>query len=89
MAGDVRATLLGVNTELALEFGGDLREDAVSSLSQLLDQDYFSVTYFDPKSRTTKTATYFCDSYDLALLYKQIGLYDTLPVTLHPVSRSS
>ena len=56
MAGDVRATLIGIFPKLELEIGGNLTENAVSTIAALLNKPYFSVTYFDPKSKTTKTA---------------------------------
>jgi len=89
MAGDFRGTLLGTWVKITGEFGGKLQEDDVAALVTLLDQDFFGLTYFDPKSKTTKTANYYVDSYDLDLLLKQIGLYNTIPIDFNPVTRTN
>lgn len=89
MAGDVRASLLGINAGITLTFGGDLREDDVSTLAGQLNQDFFGVTFFDPKSKTTKTAQYFASDFSLKLMDKLKGRYDTVDVSLIPVTRYS
>lgn len=90
MAGDFRGTLKGVKANLTLTFGGDLREDDVSALATLLNQDFFGVTFFDPESKTTKTAQYYIpDGFSLKLIDKLKGRYDTVDVDLLPVTRYS
>lgn len=89
MSGEVRGTLLGIKANIILTFGGDLREDDVSALSTLLDQDYFGVTFFDPKSKTTKTAQYYASDYSLKLVDKLKGRYDSIDIELLPVARYS
>lgn len=86
---EVRATLSGINANLFLNFGGDLREDDVSDLADLLNQDYFGVTFFDPKSQTTKNAQYYTSDYSLKLVDKLKGRYDPIAVDLLPVARYS
>lgn len=87
MAGDFRGTLLGLRANITLTFGGELLEDAVASLSQKLNQDFFGVTYFDPNSQTTKTADYFTSEHSLKLIDKLKGRYDTIDIDLMPVAR--
>lgn len=89
MAGDVRTTLLGIKANITLTFGGELLEDDVAALATLLNQDYFGVTFFDPKSKTTKTADYFASDVSLKLIDKLRGRYDTIDIDLLPVSRYS
>jgi hypothetical protein len=89
MAGDVRATILGINIVLSVEFGGVLLQSDITSLLPKLKQDFFSVTFYDPETDTTKTADYFCDGYDVALLDRNKGRFDTIPVTFSPISRSA
>ncbi len=89
MAGDIRATLIGIYPKLELEFGGELLEDDISSIVAKLDQPYFGVTYFDPKSKTTKTAQYYAGDYSVELDEKTKGRYKPFQVNLIPVSRSS
>lgn len=87
MAGDVRATLIGIFPKLELEIGGVLTEDIVSSLINILDQPYFSVTYFDPKTKGTITADYYSSDYSVELQDKSRGLYKKFTVSLVPVSK--
>lgn len=87
MAGDMRATLLGTDVVLDVEFGGELLQADMTSLLPKLKQDYFGVTFYDPETDTTKTATYYCDGYDIALLSKTKGRFDTVQVEFKPVAR--
>lgn len=89
MAGDVRATLIGIFPKLELEIGGNLTENAVSTIAALLNKPYFSVTYFDPKSKTTKTASYYASDYSVDMLDKSRGLYKPFTVSLVPVSKAA
>lgn len=89
MAGDVRATLIGIFPKLELEIGGNLTENTVSTIAALLNQPYFSVTYFDPKSKTTKTANYYASDYSVDMLDKSRGLYKPFTVNLVPVSKAA
>lgn len=88
MAGSVRGTLLGVMINLSVEFGGELLQADMTSLLPKLKQDSFDVTFYDPETDTTKTAEYFVDDYDVALLDKSKGRFDTISVNFQPVSRS-
>lgn len=87
MAGNISASLVGIFPKLLLTFRDGLTEDEVSTIANLLNQDYFSVTYFDPQSKTTKTANYYAGDYELPLLDKTRGLYKTFNVNLIPVSK--
>ena len=87
MAGNISASLVGIFPKLLLTFRDGLTENEVSTIANLLNQDYFSVTYFDPQSKTTKTANYYAGDYELPLLDKTRGLYKTFNVNLIPVSK--
>ena len=87
MAGNISASMVGIFPKLLLTFRDGLTEDEVSTIANLLNQDYFSVTYFDPQSKTTKTANYYAGDYALPLLDKTRGLYKTFNVNLIPVSK--
>ena len=89
MAGDHRGTLLGLDVTLDVEFGGELLQADMTNLLPKLKQDYFGVTFYDPETDTTKTAQYYCDSYDVALLSKHKGQFQPISVEFKPVSRSS
>lgn len=89
MSGRVSATLIGIFPKLQLMFRDGLTEDQVSQIINLLDQDYFNVAYFDPKTKGTITAQYYAGDYDVELLDKSRGLYKAFNVNLVPVDRRS
>lgn len=87
MNGDVRATLIGIFPKLELVFRDGLNENEVAQICALLDQPYFSVTYYSPKHKATRTAQYYASDYAPELLDKARGLYKTFTVSLVPVSK--
>ncbi|MBR3169189.1 hypothetical protein IKF23_01995 [Candidatus Saccharibacteria bacterium] len=87
MNGDVRATLIGIFPKLELTFRDALTENEVSQIINLLDQPYFSVTYFSPKTKGAVTANYYASDYAPELLDKARGLYKSFTVSLVPVSK--
>lgn len=87
MMGDHRATLLGTDVIIVAEFGGDLLVDDMTSLLPKLSEDYFEVTFYDPQSDTPQTGYYYVDGYEVELLSKHKGRYDTFSVEFKPVSR--
>ena len=86
MNGDVRASLIGIFPKIELEIGVTTQEQ-MAQLTQLLDQDYFSVTWFDVRVQGTVTANYYAGDYSPELLSKSRGLYKPLSVNLVPVSK--
>lgn len=89
MNGDVRASLIGVFPKLELAFRDGLTDSQIGTITSLLDQAYFSVTYFDPKSNAAKTAQYYASDYTVELLDRNRGLYKAFNVSLVPVSKVS
>ena len=89
MAGDHRSTLLGTDIIISAEFGGELLQSDMTSLLPKLAGDYFGVTFYDPASDSTKTSQYYVDGYDVELLSKHKGRFDTITVDFKPVSRSN
>lgn len=88
MRGDHRAALLGVDVVITADFGGELLQADVTGLLSKLSQDYFPVTFYDPQTDSTKTGTYYVDSYDVELLSKHKGRFQPVQVDFKPVSRS-
>lgn len=86
MNGDVRASLIGIFPKIELEIGVTTQEQ-MAQLTQLLDQDYFSVTWFDVRVQGTVTANYYAGDYSPELLSKSRGLYKPISVNLVPVSK--
>ena len=86
MSGDVRATLIGIFPKIELNIGVTTQEQ-MATLTQLLDQDYFEVEYFDVRVQGTTTAKYYAGDYTVEMLSKSRGLYKPFNVSLIPVSK--
>lgn len=86
MSGDVRATLIGIYPKIKMKIG-ILTEEEMSDLTALLDQDFFTVTWFDVRIRDTISTQYYASDYDVDLLSKSRGLYEPFEVSLVPVSK--
>lgn len=89
MNGDVRASLIGVFPKLELVFRDALNEPQISAITALLNQAYFSVTYYDPRTNGTKTAQYYSSDYTIDILDRRRGLFKGFNVSLVPVSKVS
>lgn len=87
MNGEVRATLIGIFPKIELVFRDALTENQVNQIISLLDQSYFSVTYYDPKTKNNVTAQYYAGDYTVEILERGRKLFKTFSVPLVPVSR--
>lgn len=87
MNGDVRASLIGIFPKIELVFRDALTENQVNSIIALLDQPYFSVTYYSPKHKANRTAQYYAGDYTVEILDRSRGLFKTFSVSLVPVSK--
>ena len=85
--GGLSATFIGVFPKLELEIGGVLTKERVSELCGLLDQGFFNVEYYDPKTETTRSGAYYASDYSVELLERQRGLYKPFTVNLIPMER--
>lgn len=86
MSGDVRAQLIGIFPKIKIKVG-ILTEEEMSDLVTLLDQDFFTVTWFDVRIRDIISTQYYASDYDVDLLSKSRGLYEPFEVSLVPVSK--
>lgn len=89
MDGDIRATMVGIFPKLELEIGGTLTVTIVQSLTALLDQAFFSVEYYDPKTNAKVTANYYASDYTIDLNDRNRNYYNPFTVSLIPVSKRS
>ena len=87
MNGEVRATLIGIFPKIELVFRDALTENQVNQIINLLDQSYFNVTYYDPKTKNNVTAQYYAGDYTVEVLERGRKLFKTFSVPLVPVSR--
>ena len=86
MNGDVRATLIGIFPKIIMKVGYTTQEE-MSQLTQLLDQDYFTVTWFDVRIQQTVSTQYYASDYEVELDNKEKGRYKPFDVNLVPVSK--
>lgn len=86
MSGDVRASLIGIFPKITMKVG-ILTQAQMANLTALLDQDYFTVTWFDVRIQATISTQYYASDYDVDLLSKSRGLYQPFEVSLVPVSK--
>lgn len=88
MNGTVSATLIGIFPKIELVFRDALDEDQIATICSLLDQDYFTATFFNPKTKGTSSARYYASDYTVELLDRSRGLYKEFNVSLVPVSKA-
>lgn len=86
MNGDVRATLIGLFPKVEVKFNY-LTEEEMVQVTTLLDEAYFSLTYYDPRTKSTHTAKYYASDYTVELDSKQKGRYKPFSVSLVPCSK--
>lgn len=86
MAGDVRATLIGIFPKIKMKVNYTTQEQ-MSRLTQLLDQDFFEVEWFDVRIQDTVITQYYASDYDIELDNKEKGRYKPFEVNLVPVSK--
>ena len=88
MNGDVRATLIGIFPKLKCKTTVQ-EQSLVATLGNLLNQPYFSVTFYDPLTNTVKTAQYYASDFSTKLRMRQGALIDEISFNLVPVSKRS
>lgn len=86
MSGDMRGTLIGIFPKVTIQVGYTTQEE-IANLTELLDQGFFTVEYFDVRSQGMATAQYYAGDYDVGLFNKEKGMYEPFEVSLIPVSK--
>lgn len=86
MSGDVRATLIGIFPKIQMQVGYTTQEE-MSELTQILDKDFFTVTWFDVRIQATVSTKYYASDYDVELDNKSKGRYKPFSVSLVPISK--
>jgi len=86
MSGDIRASLVGIFPKIIVQVGYTTQEQ-MANLTALLDQDFFTVEWFDVRVQETITAKYYASDYDIELDNKYKGRYKPFEVSLVPVSK--
>ena len=86
MSGDIRATLVGIFPKIIMEVGYTTQEE-MSQLTQILDKDFFTVTWFDVRVQALVSTQYYASDYEVELDNKSKGRYKPFEVSLVPVSK--
>lgn len=86
MAGDIRASLVGIFPKIVVQVGYTSQEQ-MANICRLLDQDFFTVEWFDVRAQETITAQYYASDYTVELDSKSKGRYKPFEVSLVPVSK--
>ncbi|MEG0618754.1 MAG: DUF6711 family protein [Bacilli bacterium] len=86
MNGDVRAILSGIYPKIQIKIG-ITNQSEMSTITQLLDQDYFDVEWFDVRIQSLIKTKYYASDYDIEILNKSKGIYQPFEVSLIPVSK--
>lgn len=86
MAGDLRATFIGLFPKVVVEFGY-LTADELKANIALLDLASFTLQWWDAGSETLKSGTYYAGDYATPLFDKTKELYEPFSVNLIPFSK--
>ena len=80
MTGNLLSTFLGIFPKIKLNVRAGLSDSEISTLTTLLDNASFTVQWWDSKSQSYKTGTFYAGDFDIPLHTK--GFYDTFQVSL-------
>jgi len=86
MNGDVRATLIGIYPKITMQVNYTTQEQ-MAQITELLDRDYFTVTWFDVRLQEIVSTKYYAGDYDVELDSKNKGRYKPFEVSLVPVTK--
>jgi len=86
MNGNISATLIGIYPNISV-VTSILDFAHAQSLSSALNDDYFSVTYWDTQTSSQKTAQYYAADHDIKLINQ--CKYGQVTVQLVPVSKAN
>ena len=89
MNGNISASLIGIFTKISITFRPGLTQSEINSISSLLNQPYFSVTYFDPATQNSKTEQFYASDFDITYLSKTLDLFDKFSVNLIATAKRS
>lgn len=86
MNGDISSTLIGVFPNIDVKTT-KLSFAKASALSAAINAAYFSVSYYDTQTQTTKTANFYAADHDISFLNKcTVG---QVTIQLVPVSKAN
>jgi hypothetical protein len=86
MNGDINATMIGVYPNISITTS-ILDFDHAQALSTAINEDFFSVTYWDTQTSSHKTAQYYAADHNIKLLNE--CKYGEVTIELVAVSKAS
>lgn len=86
MEGALRATFIGVFPKIEVTFTA-MDENDLSTIVTLLDTPFFTLDWYDVKTKTYQSAQYYAGDYTLPTYNFTDKLYDEFSVSLIPVSK--
>lgn len=86
MAGELKATLVGYFPKITLGFSM-LTLDEMNDLIALLEQPSFTLSWYDERTQTNKSALYYAGAYNYSLYSIERGLYKDFTVNLIPYKK--
>ena len=87
MEGDLKgASLIGIFPKISMSVGYTTQEE-MAELTALLDQDFFTVTWYDVRIQDVVSTQYYASDYDVELDNKSKGRYKPFTVELVPVNK--
>ncbi len=89
MAGEIRATMIGIFPKIEVEFGGILTVEEIQKIARVVDLPFFTVEYFDPKYNAMKSGQFYAGDYSVQLKDKKRGIFDPFKVSLIPVRKEA
>jgi hypothetical protein len=87
MAGDLKATIIGVFPKITLQFNY-LSESSLKTVLGLLEPAVLSVEYWDSYAGTYKTANYYAGDFKVPYFSSTKGLYAPFSVSLIPYKKT-
>lgn len=88
MNGSVRASLIGLFPKIEFETSDRTPQNQVSALGKALNKPYFSVEFFDPIAKKTKSAQYYAADFSVQLIERAREHYSSIKASLVPVDKA-
>ena len=86
MNGSVRASLIGVFPKIKVKTTVQEISNVIT-LGNLLNQDFFQITYFDILDNAVRTANYYASDFSTTLRRRKDSLINEIEFSLVPVDR--
>lgn len=86
MAGELQADFVGIFPKIEVTFSPMGASD-LATIITMLDTPFFTLTWYDAKTQSLKSAQYYASDYETPLLNKKNDFYNEFSVSLVPVKK--